>query len=74
MVYKRSSFLKYLTDKGCDIIPLKDSNVIRIENGTQHCYITTDRHDRINYEEIYTAYNKLLLVDLPGDKDLVSAD
>jgi hypothetical protein len=73
MVYTRSSFLKYLTSKGCDIIPLGDSNVIRIENGTQHAYITTNRHDRITYEEIHIVYNKLLLVDLPGAKDLEEA-
>lgn len=70
MLYKRSSFLTYLKDKGCDIIPLKDSPVIKIVNGTQSAYIRLSGSDLIDYEEIYLIYNKLLLVDLPGDKDL----
>lgn len=70
MLYKRSSFLTFLKKKyDCDI-KIMDSKAIRIKYGNELFYMVTNKADIIDYEEIYICYNRLLLPDLPGDKDL----
>lgn len=74
-LYKRSSFLRLLTTKyGCTLTPLKDGRVIKVENGPMKDYIFVSKHDRIDYEEIYIHYQKLLLTDLPSHSELELAD
>lgn len=70
MLYTLSSFIDWLKKQDCEIEPLKGKNVVRIRNGVMRHHIWVDKKNRINYEEIYIAYNRLLLTDLPGDKDL----
>jgi len=73
MLYTRSSFLKYLTDKrDCQIKPLNQgrNTVILIQHGPVSAYIHLNNKDLIDYEEIYIVCKKLFL-DLPGDSDLV---
>lgn len=70
MVYKRSSFLKFVKDKyDCVIKPIGRGG-IRIEYGNEHFHMLANKEDEIDYEEIYMCYNRLLLPDLPGHKDL----
>ena len=71
MRYKRSSFIKWLKEK-CDveIQPLPDTRGVKLVNGPVHSYMFVNRHDCIEYKEIYVHCQKLYLVDLPGDKDL----
>jgi hypothetical protein len=75
MLYKRSSFIDWLRKvKDCDIIPLDDdryrSGGILIKNGVMKFYMGTDPQDEIDYEEIYIACTKLMIVGLPGNSDL----
>lgn len=71
MLYTRTSFLKYLKEKhDCEIIPLRDKRVLRIKHGPATYHMWLHKYDRIDYEEIFIAYQKLYLPDLPGEKDL----
>jgi aminopeptidase C len=73
MLYKRSSFVKWLHEvKECDITPLtgKSAGVILIKNWNYKFYLEYDKKDRIDYEEIYLACSKLYIDGLPGDSDL----
>lgn len=71
MLYKRSSFLKYLKEKhDCEISPVRDTRVLIIRNGPTSAKMWLDNNDRIDYEEIWLVCRKLYLVDLPGEKDL----
>lgn len=70
MLYSRSSFLRYLTKvHDCEVTPL-EGRVLRLKNGPAFDYMITNRHDRIDYEEISMLCAKLY-IPLPGDKDLV---
>lgn len=74
MLYKRSSFLKLLEIKyGVKVKPLRDG-VLMLIHGPQIHYMMTDRHDQIDYEEIYIIYNKLLLPELPSPKEIQQYD
>lgn len=74
MIYKCSSFLKWLKEgKDCEIIPMQNNSrlgVILIKNGVMKYYLMTNKKDRIDYEEIYNACQRLYIVGLPGDSDL----
>jgi len=73
MLYTRSSFLRWLREKNdCTIIVLDEprANCLKIIHGPAVHYMWLGKKDRIDYEEIYIAYQKLYLADLPGDKDL----
>lgn len=72
MLYTRSSFITYLTEKkDCEIVVLDDSKgkALKVINGPQSAYIWVSSKNRIDYREIYTICKKLWL-DLPGDSDL----
>ena len=72
MLYKRSSFIHWLRDsRDCEIKPIRDSRVTIIENGVMSHRMWMDRHDRIDYEEIWMVCNNLMIVGLPGDGDLI---
>ena len=72
MLYKRSSFIKWLKDKfDCEITPIRDTKVLIIKNGPVSSKMWMDGKDVIDYEEIYMHYQKLYLTDMPGDKDLI---
>lgn len=74
-IYKRSSFVNLLRKKyTCDILPIRDSDVILIKNGPAHKYMRMDNFDRIDYEEIYSCYKQLCLEDLPSPSELELAD
>jgi len=71
MLYKRSSYLKWLTDHHqCEIIPVRDTRVIIIKNWQITVKMWLDFNDRIDYEEIWIVNNKLMIVGMPGEKDL----
>lgn len=71
MIYRCSSFITLLREKyHCEIIPLQ-GRAVQVKYGNQSCFIYKDKSDRIDYEEIYHIYNKLLLPGLPGDSELV---
>ena len=76
MLYKRSSFITWLTKScSCDVYPLRNNPkilVIQYLNETSKMYIT--HKDEIDYEEIYLHYQRLLLPYLPGDKDLIKIE
>lgn len=78
MLYKRSSFIKWLKDvEGCEIIPLANNNrkgTILIKNGSARFNMQSNFEDVIDYEEIYIAYKKLYLSRLPGDADLIRVE
>ena len=72
MIYKRSSFLRYLTDtRKCEIIPLREGREqgMNIRNGIVTIYVLSDKKDRIDYEEIYIICKKLN-VTIPSGNDL----
>jgi len=75
MLYKRSSFLKWLKEvKDCQIKPLGNNvrgGAVKAFNGPASTYIGTDEKDRIDYEEIYIICRNLYIDGLPGDSDLV---
>lgn len=72
MLYKRSSFIHFLQNsRNCDVETIKDSRVTIIRNGVQSHRMWMDRHDRIDYEEIWMVCNNLLIDGLPGDNDLI---
>ena len=74
MLYKRSSFIRWLTNKkGCEVYPLKRTNVMIIENGIAKAQMWINPKDLIDYEEISLLCQKLYL-ELPGDKDLVKSE
>lgn len=74
MLYKRSSFLKWLKEKfDCEYSPIGDSNILQIRNGGVTSYMRVDSNDIIDYEEIHRQCDKLYIPDLPGDKDLKKA-
>jgi hypothetical protein len=74
MLYKRSSFLRLLKKKHeCDIKPLENGTVIRIENGPVHAYIHLNNKDRIDYDEIWVVCRKLY-IELPGASELEESD
>ena len=72
MLYKRSSFITWLSKvKDCEITPL-EGRVMKINNGPAvYAYMMVDRRDRIDYEEILKICNELYLTSIPGDKDLI---
>jgi len=71
MLYKRSSFLSWLSDvKDCDVNPIRDTNVVIIKNGPASARMWIDTKDRIDYEEIWLICNKLYIDGLPGEKEL----
>jgi hypothetical protein len=71
MLYKRSSFIKWLTEvKECEVFPIRDTNVLIIKNWQISIKIMLDKKDRIDYEEIWLICNKLYIVGLPGDNEL----
>jgi hypothetical protein len=71
MLYKRSSFLKYLKEKhDCESSPIKDTNVLVIKNGPVSCRMWVNPNDRIDYEEIVIVCGKLF-VGLPGNSELI---
>lgn len=71
MLYTRSSFVKWLKEKkDCEVEPLPNSRGLVIKNGVMKAYIWSDKRNRIDYGEIYTLCNKLMIVGLPGDSDL----
>jgi hypothetical protein len=71
MLYKRSSFIHWLQNiHDCEVKIIRDSRVTIIINGVQSHRMWMDRHDRIDYEEIWLVCNNLLIVGLPGDSDL----
>ena len=75
MLYKRSSFIKWLSEvKDCDVTPLKYAQGVKIMNGSASVRLWTDSKDRIDYEEIYTVIQKLWIDGLPGDSDLEKPD
>lgn len=76
MLYKRSSFINWLrSSKDCEITPLPNNpKVLKIENGVMSTYISTNRRDTIPYEEIFMHCDKLMIVGLPGDKDLIRVE
>lgn len=72
MLYTRSSFLRYLTDKrDCEIVNVNDgrNRVLSLKNGPCGAFIFTNRKDIIDYEEIFIVCKKLY-IDLPGNSDL----
>ena len=71
LLYKRSSFIKWLTAKGCEVYPLKHTNVMMIEGPFCTVKMWINPKDVIDYEEIVLICQKLHLQDLPGNKDLV---
>lgn len=72
MLYKRSSFVNWLKDfRDCEITILRNSRVTIISNGVMSHRMWMDRHDRIDYEEIWMVCNNLMIVGLPVDKDLI---
>lgn len=74
MLYKRSSFLKFLQAKyQVETKPLRDG-VLQLRHGPQIHYMIMTSQDRIDYEEIYIIYNKLLLPDIPTYNDIKQYD
>ena len=74
MVYTRSSFIKWLTEvKDCDVKPL-DRNTLQVTNGIAKAFIWVNNRDVIDYEEIYILCNKIHIVGLPGDNDLIKVE
>lgn len=70
-LYTRSSFIDWLrTKRGCKVEPLRDSRGLIVRNGVEKIYIWYDRKNRIDYDEIWTLCNKLLISGLPGDSEL----
>ena len=73
MLYKRSSFIKWLHEvKNCEITPFgsgKGAGYL-VRNGSCKCYIGGDTRDLIDYEEIFLHYNSLYLDGLPGNSEL----
>ena len=73
MLYRRSSFISWLTNTmHCEVIPLRDSMGLVVKNGPMSMKLWYDKNDLIDYEEIYLVYKKLLLTALPGEKDLIA--
>ena len=73
MLYKRSSFVKWLKEeRDCEIIPLhnKTGGVILIKNWNFKHYLGYSSKDQIDYEEIYKVCSNLYIVGLPGDSEL----
>jgi hypothetical protein len=74
MLYKRSSFLKWLKEKcDCELIPVTET-VMTIKHGPASASMYMTKGDKIDYEEIYVFYKKLYLPMLPGDSDLIRID
>ncbi len=70
MLYKRSSFLKWLEnthDCKIDVLP---RGGLRVKYGFEHFHMITNKKDLIDYEEIFICCNRLGLIGLPGNKDL----
>lgn len=76
MLYKRSSFIKWLTEKCfCEVYPLANNPkvlIIKYLNETSKMFVNS--RDMIPYEEIYMHYQRLLLPSLPGDSDLIKVE
>lgn len=71
MLYKRSSFLRWLSEvKDCEITPIRDTNALVIKNGVMSARMWVDKNDRIDYEEIWLFCNKLYIEGLPGNSEL----
>jgi len=72
MLYKRSSFITWLQKScHCSVFPLPNNpKVLVIQYLQAKTFMGVDSRDEIDYEEIYIHYNRLLLPELPGDKDL----
>jgi hypothetical protein len=74
MLYKRSSFLKWLIDvHGCEVVPINRTNILIIYSKLSNYKMWVNPKDLIDYEEIRIACNRLHLQDLPGDKNLKKA-
>lgn len=74
MLYTRSSFIKWLTDvKDCKVQPL-GGNTLQVTNGIAKGFIWASSKDIIDYEEIYLLCNKIHIVGLPGDNDLIKVE
>ena len=73
MLYSRSSFIKWLVEEcHCEVSPLPNNPkvlLIKYLNESTKMFVT--HGDKIDYEEIYRHYQRLLLPFLPGDNDLV---
>lgn len=76
MLYKRSSFITWLTKVcDCEVYPLKNNpKVLFVKYGNESTKMNVNSKDEIDYEEIYYHYQRLLLPQLPGDKDLKKAE
>ena len=72
MLYKRSSFIKWLIEKcHCEVFPLPNNHkVLMVKYLNESTKMFVNSRDEINYEEIYMHYQRLLLPELPGEKDL----
>ena len=74
MLYKRSSFIKWLKEvKDCEITPMDTgtrNGVLLVKNAMIKFYMGTNSKDRIDYEEIFIICNRLYIDGLPGDSDL----
>lgn len=77
MLYKRSSFIKWLQEvHDCEIQPIGERDTFaafRVKNGPAQAYIGTDSKDRIDYEEIQLICRRLWL-PLPQNSDLKRID
>lgn len=72
MLYRRSSFINWLKEKhDCEVNPIQDTRVLIIKNGMMSVKMWLDFNDRIDYEEIWMMCNKLYIVGLPGDSELI---
>lgn len=72
MLYKRSSFIFWLQNsRDCEIKTIEKTRATIIYNGVMSHRMWMDKHDRIDYEEIWMVCNNLMIVGLPGDSDLI---
>ena len=76
MLYKRSSFIKWLIDTyECEVTPLRNNpNILIIKHFNESTKMGVNPKDVIDYEEIYLHTQRLSLPSIPGDSDLMKAD
>lgn len=73
MVYTRSSYLTWLSEKhDCNIIPLDEKGTLRIWHGPMKSHMRNTKH--IDYIEIFMHHQKLWLPELPTESDLVRVE
>ncbi len=73
MLYKRSSFITWLTKEyECEVSFLPNNpRVLVVKHMNETVKMFVNSKDAIPYEEIHLHCNRLGLPGLPGDKDLV---